>query len=100
MKTAATMEADAASRVNPTADYRPVAIGDRMRTVGRVAPITWMTPVAVEPRTRTDEHAPNKPLRAVVTIRGTGIRIIRVVAIGADRRRTHDSRADSDSHSH
>ena len=94
MKAASTTDRDATSCVN----YRAASIGNRARSVeAGAAPITRMTPIAVIPRTSADEHAANEPLRAVITVGGASIRVIRIVAVGADRRRTYDSRPNSHS---
>ena len=57
-----------------------------------VIPIAAMPAVSVipVPRTGADEHAACKPVRTVVAVRRTGVRVIRIVAIGADRRTHHD----------
>src|SRR5690242_1348580 len=45
-----------------------------------------MAPIPAIPRTGTDEHAINEPVRAVVAIRRACIGIIIIISIGADRR--------------
>jgi hypothetical protein len=54
--------------------------------VPAIAPSTTITPPAVVPRAGTHEHAADKPVRAIVAIRSTGVRGIGIVAIGANRR--------------
>jgi hypothetical protein len=60
---------------------------------------------AMEPRPRADEHAANKPLRPVVAVRRTRVRVITIVAVGTYRRRSIVSRpivsrANSYAHEH
>jgi len=74
--------------------YRTV-VGDRTRRVKAPTVEPGMTPIAVVPRASTNEHAARKPLGAVITIRCAGIGVIRLVAVSADRRRTHNDRSDS-----
>jgi hypothetical protein len=57
------------------------------------APIKAAPVISVIPRTRSDEHAVHKIIRAVVTIPSAGIRIVSVVTIGTDR-----CRSDADAH--
>jgi hypothetical protein len=59
-----------------------------------------MTPIPVIPGPHTDEYAVHKPLRPVVAIRRTGVRIIVVVTIGTNRRWTDVSRANSYANDH
>lgn len=44
---------------------------------------------AMEPRTCSDENSAGEPTRPVVAIRRARIRVIRIVAVGAHRRRTN-----------
>ena len=69
------------------------------------APIVAVTPVvrsvpAVEPRAGADEDAVHEVVRAVEAVGGAGVRIITVVAIGADRggtdRDSHGTNANAD----
>ena len=50
---------------------------------------------AVEPRTGADKDPTRKIARAVVSVRGAGVRSVPIVAIGADRSRTGEDRANS-----
>jgi hypothetical protein len=56
-------------------------------------------PEAMEPWARANEYATHEPVRSIIAIRRTGIRIVRVVAIGANRGRT-DANPDSHSNAH
>lgn len=47
---------------------------------------------SMEPWARSDEHSARKPFRAVVAVRCARVRRIGIVAIGANRRRTHNNR--------
>jgi len=62
------------------------------------------TPVAVapsmEPRAGADEHAAHEPIRSVVAIGGAGIRIIPVIAVGANRRGANIGRTHAYSNDH
>jgi hypothetical protein len=42
-------------------------------------------PVAAIPGSRADEHSAEEPRRSIVPVRRAGIRIVAVIAIGADR---------------
>ena len=57
--------------------------------------------VAMEPWSRSDKNSSDEPIGAVVAVGSAGIRIIIIVAISADWRRTHvcrsHSNADKDS---
>lgn len=58
-----------------------------------IAAIKRRSVEAVKPRTRSDEHAARKPLRPVITIGSAVIRRIRIIAIGAHRRRSNVHRS-------
>ncbi len=49
--------------------------------------VPTVAPITVVPGTGADEEATDEPARSVVTIRSAGVRIIRVIAPGADRSR-------------
>lgn len=84
----------------------------------RAAPITWATPVvaasivtpaiiwptveAMEPRAGADEYSVHEVIRAPISVRRASVRSIRVVAVGAYRRRSdrYANRTYSDSHSY
>ena len=51
--------------------------------------VAAMTPSPVIPRTCADKYSARKPLRTVKTVRRTGIGIVRIVAIRANRRPVH-----------
>ena len=113
--TTASREASASSTAHePTACYRSVIKGDRTAThkarpavesTATIIAASVVTPAAiepapiisapvkapaitVEPRTRADEQAADKPIRTVIPIRRAGIRIISVVPISTNRRGT------------
>jgi len=50
---------------------------------------------AVIPRAGADKDAADKPVRTVEAVRRAGVRVIRVVAIGAHGRSSNDDRWDS-----
>jgi len=50
---------------------------------------------AMEPRTRSDKHAAREPARSIIAIRRASVRRIRVVAVGANRRRAKIGRPNS-----
>src|SRR6266853_2269138 len=78
-----------AARVSvPTASVVPTAT-----VISRAAIISAMAPIGVIPRARAYKYSAAKPLRTVVSIRRTTIRIIVVVPILTDRRPRKVSRA-------
>jgi hypothetical protein len=93
-------------------DWSPIAIGRPVgvaRTTVKASAVVTSAIVgmaikcaAVIPRSGADENSANEPARTVVAIRRAGIRIIAIVAIGADRRSAdtciHRSNADTDSY--
>jgi hypothetical protein len=93
MESFPTMEIAAAIPVSPMAvEASPVPIS--------AAPVR-MPIVSMEPWPGSDEHAVNKPLRAIVSVRRACIRVIRVVAVSANRRRPHrNHRPNSNPHAH
>ena len=52
-------------------------------SVAPAAPTPWASPAI--PRTSPDKHSPSKPTRSVVAVRRAGVRIISIVAVGANR---------------
>ena len=60
------------------------------------APIKTRPIVAVIPRTSPDKHATDEPLRTVIALRCASVRIIGIVTVGAQRRRTDISGSDAD----
>jgi hypothetical protein len=58
-------------------------------------PIEPRAVIAVIPRASADEDAANEPLRTIIAARGAGIGIVAVVTVGANRRRSHISGANS-----
>ena len=55
--------------------------------------VAAMTPSPVVPGTSADKHSARKPLRTIEAVRRTGIGIIRIVAVGANRRSVHIARS-------
>jgi len=53
----------------------------------------------VKPGTRAEKHSANKPLRSVITERGTGIRRVIEVSVGANRRNYDRRRRNGRAHS-
>jgi hypothetical protein len=83
-----TAESAAKSARSGTAETRPpVEAGPRSEAA---------TIVAMEPRTRADKDPAGKIARAIVAIRGAGIRSEPIVAISANRSRTGEDRANPD----
>jgi hypothetical protein len=103
METAAPMEAAHRSAVE-TATSEPTMANKASTAVGAPATIVSMTikPATMEattteswskkcspaePGTRADKDAAHEPVRTVVTIRRASVRVITVIAVGANRRR-------------
>jgi hypothetical protein len=59
---------------------------------------TTSAPAAVEPRAGTDEQAAREVARTVVSVRRAGVRVIPIVAVGANGGWTFISRADPYAH--
>ena len=57
------------------------------------------TPMGVIPGARTNEHATHKVARPPIAVRGTGVRIIGIVAVSADRLRSDIHRAYANTYS-
>ncbi len=55
---------------------------------------------SVKPRARADEHAIDKPFRAVVAVRRAGVRVIIVIAVGANGCRGNIGRTNSHANNH
>ena len=85
MKTASAMEALAveAAIKAPTCES-PAEVATPVKSAAVEAP---MSIKSVEPRSRADEDSTDKPIRAVVAVGRASVRIIIVVAVGANRRR-------------
>ena len=62
--------------------------------ISAIPELRRMTPVI--PRTRTNKHAAYEPIRPVIAVRRTGIRIIVIVPIRANRRTGRIGGTDSD----
>ncbi len=76
-------------------------IATSIETAAIVAAAIETAPViGVIPGAGTDKHAVNKVVRAVVAIRRATIRVIPVVAVGADRSRPVVRRTNSDADKH
>jgi hypothetical protein len=56
-------------------------------TVEATAVPAGMTPIPVIPGPHADEYAVHEPLRTVIAIRRTGVRVIVIISIGANWRR-------------
>jgi len=69
------------------------------RTSVETRSVIWTRPPVV-PRACADKHSVHKPVGAVVPGRRAGVRIRRIVSVGANWRSGHDGGADPDSHSH
>jgi hypothetical protein len=65
------------------------------RTKTTSAPTWASVEPAVEPRACADEQATGEVARTVVPVRRTGVRVIPIVTVGADRSRTDISRTDA-----
>src|SRR5580692_11537061 len=89
-------------RISPRPVIPPTIVAVSAAAVVAIAaasPVTIAGPViAVVPRARANKDAAREPLRSVVSIRRTRIRVIGVVAISADGCGSDITRADSDSH--
>jgi hypothetical protein len=75
-----TTSAKARSTIEPAATIEAAAVKS-------TAIETATVEAAMEPGTGADEHASYKPIRAVVAVRRTIIRVIAVVAVGTNRSR-------------
>src|SRR5271156_1055311 len=83
-----------------TASYRTTTDkAARSRKTASIGPaIIWMSP-AVVPGACADKDPAREPARTIVAVGCASVRIVRVIAVRADRRATHHDRADADSHS-
>jgi len=59
-----------------------------MTVVAAIAPIASIAIIGAVPRTCADEDSANEPARTIIAIRRASIRIIAIVAIGANGRRS------------
>ena len=57
-------------------------------------------PTSVKPGTRSDKEPTGEPARAVVAVRRARVRVVSIVAVGADRSFTDITGADSDADRH
>jgi hypothetical protein len=87
------------------ASANSVSTADNRRRVAAAITVSFTegdagTPiaVAVEPWAGSDKEAVRKVLRTIVAVGGAGVRRVTIVAIGANRRDTNISGADSDAH--
>src|ERR1700691_1819214 len=93
MKSSSAMESGiAAESAGEPARTRTAPTGPA-NEAGATAPTAAIE--AVEPRTGADKDPARKIARAVVSVRGAGVRSVPIVAIGADRSRTGEDRANS-----
>jgi len=85
---------------NSTASYRAASeartareawTAAKARTTVPAAPAPTMVPAPTIPGPGADEDAANKPVRTVVAVRRACVRIIRVVAIRANRRSSNSN---------
>jgi hypothetical protein len=84
---------ESASAVVSTATHPATAkVAARIEAV---EPKIW-----VEPRAGSDEYAAGEPISSVVTVGGAGIRVIRIVTIGADWGTGHVCRAANSDSNH
>src|SRR5580704_17042848 len=104
--TAATVEAPATATVVSAAiapSATPARVSEPRASVPSISPTPApQPPRTMEPRASSDENATRKPVSAVVAVRRTGVRVVPVVSILTDRRRSniYSYRTDSDSHAH
>jgi hypothetical protein len=66
-----------------------VAVAPTITPPVESAIIIAMTVVPVIPRPCADKYAAHEPIRAVVSVRRTRVRIIRIVSVSADRWAIH-----------
>jgi len=81
-----------------TAEAEVISITEPVISVVPTAAVKRATVETVKPRPGADENASGKVLRAIVTIWGARIRVVTVVAVGADRRRPDVYRSSSHNH--
>ena len=84
---------EAATMSHKTMSYEAAAL--KAASVG--ACVIWMSP-AVVPGACADKDPAREPTRTVVAVGRASIRIVRVIAVSADRRASHNA-ADADPHS-
>src|SRR3984957_11791104 len=82
----ASITSSVASSADETAAVVPVSV------VSGATVVAAMAPSPVIPRTCADKYSARKPLRTVKAVRRTGIGIIRIVAVWANRRPIHVTR--------
>jgi hypothetical protein len=96
MEVPATIATIESASVIPTSTVVTATVVAVSTTVETPTIIATVSVVAVIPGAGTDEDAADEPVRSIISVGGAGIRIIAVVAIGADWSRTVISR-DTDS---
>ncbi len=77
-----------ASHVHWSTSRRSGKASPSVKSRAAIEPLT-PTNKPVEPGAGADEDPAGEPLRAIVTNRRARVRIIRVISVGADRRRYH-----------
>jgi len=83
------MSVEAAAIMSPVATVTPVSM----------SPVSWASIEAtMEPRACTDEDAAREPARPVIAVGSACVRVIRVVAVGADGSWSEVTWADSHAH--
>src|ERR1700722_2243620 len=78
------------SRVASSADETAAVVAASV--VAGATVVAAMAPSPVIPRTCADEYSARKPLRTVKPVRRTGIGIVRIVAVRANRRSAYVAR--------
>jgi hypothetical protein len=78
------------SRVASSADETAAVVA--VSIVSGSTVVAAMAPSPVIPRTCADKYSAREPLRTVKAVRRTGIGIVRIVAVGANRRPVHVAR--------
>ena len=76
-----------ASEISPAVRVAPTIIFPAIESaiVAIISP--RMSPIRAIPGPSSDKYAIHEPIRAVVAVRRASIRVVAIVAIGADRRR-------------
>jgi len=77
----------------------PAVAGAKTASAPTAPAPTTSAPASVEPRACSDEQSAGEVARTVVSVRRTGIRVIPIVAVSADRSWANVPRADADAHS-
>jgi hypothetical protein len=90
---------ESATTVNCDAAMIPAARVTVHRSAIEGTPVNWTAVEAMEPRTRADENSADEILRPVIPVGRASVRVIPIVTVGADGRRSNISGADSNSDS-